>query len=66
MSNALKRAARTLGQLVASGGLTAIVDQLAGGLSAQQAALVLTGWTVVVSYVHNLLEDSGAVPTVLK
>lgn len=66
MSEAVKRALRTAGQLVASGALTALVDKLAGGLDPQVAALVLAGWQVVVTYVHNALEDKDVVPTVLK
>lgn len=66
MKKAIYRAVRTLAQLIAAGGLTALVDQATGGLSAEQAALVLTGWGVFVTFIHNLLENVGAVPPVLK
>lgn len=65
-TTAWKRAARTFLQLVASGGLTAFVNEVAGGLTAEQASLVLAGWTVFTSFVQNFLEDTGLVPTVLK
>lgn len=66
MNDAVKRALRTAGQLVASGGLTLLVDKFAGGLDPEVAVLVLAGWQVVVTYLHNLLEDKGVVPPVLK
>lgn len=66
MSEALKRALRTVGQLVVSGALTTLVDKLAGGLSPDIAGLVLAGWQILVTYVHNQLEEAGVVPAVLK
>lgn len=62
----LKRGIRTLIQLVASGGLTALVDKLAGGLDPSYVALVLSGWQVVVTLAQNWLEDNTAFPAVLK
>lgn len=66
MKEASNRAVRTLAQLIASGGLTALVDQAVGGLSAEQAGLVLTGWAVFVTFVHNYLEDAGIIKSRLK
>lgn len=66
MNESVKRALRTAAQLVVSGALTGLVDKFAGGLSPDVAGLVLAGWTVVVTYFHNYLEESGAVPPVLK
>lgn len=62
----IQRALRTLAQLIVAGGLTALVDQLAHGLGASTAALVLAGWQVVVTLAHNALEDAGTIPTLLK
>lgn len=61
MKKALIKAIRTLAQLIAAGGLTALVDQAVGGLTAAQASLVLTAWGVTVTYVHNLLENTGVI-----
>lgn len=66
MNDALKRAIRTLLQLIAAGGLTAVVNTFADGLTASQATLVLAGWGFFVSWAQNTLEDHGKVPAVLK
>ncbi len=62
----VQRALRTVLQLIAAGGLTALVNTLAGGLSPSVAALILMAWGVVVSFAQNYLEDKGAVPAILK
>lgn len=62
----VRRAVRTLGQLIASGALTYVVGLIADGLEPATAAIVLALWQVVVTAVHNYLEDAGIVPTVLK
>jgi len=66
VNRAFSRAGRTLLQLVAAGGLTALVNVLVVGLSPQAAALVLGGVTLAVTFAQNLLEGLGAVPTVLE
>jgi len=66
VTDALKRAIRTLIQLVAAGGLTAVVNTFADGLTASQATLVLAGWGFVVSWAQNALENRGTIPAVLK
>ncbi len=65
MNRALRKATRTLLQVVASGAMTALIAAIAGGLQATTAAVVLAGWTVVVTYVQNALEGAGAIPTLL-
>ncbi len=65
MNRALRKATRTLLQVVASGAMTALVAAIAGGLQAATAAIVLAGWTVVVTYVQNALEGAGTIPTLL-
>lgn len=62
MNDALKRALRTLAQLVVSGALTATVNDLVHHLTPTQALLALAGWQVVVTYAHNWLEDRGLIP----
>lgn len=57
MSNALRSATRVLLRLIASGALTAIVDQFAGGLSPAISALVLSGWASVLTYAQVAIED---------
>lgn len=66
MSDAVRRALRTLMQLVASGGLTALVDKLVGGMDPAYVAIVMAVWQVAVTFAHNWLEDNTAFPTVLK
>ncbi len=63
--SALRRMLRTGLQLVASGGLTAVVASLADGLSPGTSGVVLAGWQLVVTYVQNFLEDRGTIPVVL-
>ena len=65
MNRAVRKAIRTALQLVASGGLTALVSLIAGGLEPATAAIVLAAWTVLVTYVQNLLEDAGTIATLL-
>lgn len=65
MNRALRKALRTLLQVIASGGLTALVSAIAGGVAPATAAIVLAGWTVVVTYVQNALEGTGSIPTLL-
>lgn len=66
MSDATRRFLRTVIQLIASGGLTAIVDAVVGGLSPAMIALVLAVWQAVVTYCHNWLEDNTRFPAMLK
>lgn len=63
LTDPIVRAIRTFAQLIAGGALTGLVSLFTGGLTAQQATLVLAVWTVVVTYVQNLLEDTGAIPS---
>lgn len=61
-----RRAIRTLLQLIASGGLTVLVGEFVDGLTPRQAALTLAAWQVVVTYLQNVLEDKGTIPSLLK
>lgn len=69
MSPALYRAwrkgARTLLQMAAAGGLTALVDLVAHGLSPATAGAVLVVWGVVVAFLHNYTETAGILPVLL-
>lgn len=65
MSRGLRKAGRTLIRLVAAGGLTALVDLAAHGLSPEQAAAIMIVWGTVVSFLHNYLETAGAIPAFL-
>lgn len=60
-----KKAARTLLQLAAAGGLTALVDLLAHGLAPGAAGAILVAWGTVVAFLHNFLETSGTIPVLL-
>lgn len=65
MNRATRKALRTLLQLIASGGLTVLVSAVAEGLSPTSAGLVLALNTVAVTFLQNLLEAEGVVPTLL-
>lgn len=65
MNRALRKALRTILQVIASGGLTALVSAIAGGIAPATAAIVLATWTVIVTYVQNALEGTGTIPTLL-
>lgn len=66
MKTALYRATRTLLQLVAGGGLTALVTVVTDGLAPETTAIVMAANTVVVTYFQNLAEDLGWVKPILK
>lgn len=65
MNHAVRKALRTLLQLIVAGGLTGIVSHLADGLDPSSTALMLMIWQVVVTLAQNALEASGKVPTLL-
>lgn len=60
-----KKAVRTLLQLAVGGALTAAVNVLADGLSANNKVLVMTAWTVAIAFAQNTAETAGKVPTLL-
>lgn len=60
-----RKAARTLLQVIASGGLTAAVDTVAGGLSPNGKVIVAAAWLILVTFAQNALETRGTVPVVL-
>jgi hypothetical protein len=66
MSDAQRRVIRTFLQMVAAGGLTALVDQLATDVPATYAPYILIGFTLLVSFAQNWLEDNTNMPAVLK
>lgn len=63
---ALDRLIRTVLQFIVSGGLTAIVNAVAGGLSPIWSAIVLGGLQLLVTAAQNILEDMNKIPTILK
>ncbi len=66
MNRTTSRGLRTLLQLVAAGGLTALVNAIAEGLTPNVKAIVLAGSALVVTLAQNLLETAGKVPTVFE
>lgn len=66
MTRTLSRAGRTLVQLVAGGGLAAIVAALANGLSPLVAAIVALVGTFLTTLAQNSLESAGAIPTLFE
>lgn len=65
LSRGSRKAIRSLIQLAAAGGLTALVDLAAHGLAPASAGAVLVVWGTVVAFLHNYLETAGAIPAIL-
>jgi polysaccharide pyruvyl transferase WcaK-like protein len=65
LTRGLKKAARSILQLVAGGALTALVAALAHGLSPDVEAVVMAAWTVLVALLQNTAETKGIIPVVL-
>lgn len=61
-----QRAIRTLLQLVAAGGLTALTDQIASDLPSSYAPYFVIVYTFIVSWAQNYLESKDVIPTILK
>ena len=67
LKEATSRAVRTLLQLFASGGLTALVALLfARHMNGAEAAIWMGAFQVAVTFTHNFLEDAGIIPKLLK
>lgn len=65
LNRALRKAVRTLLQMAAAGGLTALVDLAAHGLAPGAAAAILVVWGTLVAFLHNFLETQGLIPALL-
>jgi hypothetical protein len=65
VSHGLRKAGRTVLQLIAAGALTALVTALAGGLSPTVEGVVVAGWASIVAFAQNALEQAGTIPTIL-
>lgn len=65
MQRGLRKAVRTILQLVAGGALTALVSAIAGGLTPATQGTVMAAWTALVAFAQNSLETAGKIPTVL-
>ena len=61
----IRKALRTILQLAAGGGLTALVSALAGGLEPATQAVVMAAWTAFVTLLQNTAETAGLIPTLL-
>lgn len=67
MSDATRRMVRTFLQMVAAGGLTALVNQIASDIPAAYTPYILIGFTLLTSFAQNWLEDNvEGMPAVLK
>jgi hypothetical protein len=66
-SDPIRRAVRTLLQLIAGGGLSALVTEVLADIddATAKAAIALLA-AFLVSWAQNELEDRGAVPALLK
>lgn len=65
LSRGLRKAGRSILQLVAGGGLTALVTILAHGLNPGTEGLIMAAFTALVAFLHNFLETGGTIPTIL-
>ncbi len=65
MNRGIRKAIRTILQLVAGGGLTALVSALAGGLDPSVQGIVLGAWTTAIAFAQNALESVGTIPVLL-
>ncbi len=66
MNRTVSRGLRTLLQLIAAGGLTALVNGIADGLPGNVKAIVLAASALAVTLAQNLLESHGTIPPVLE
>ena len=66
MNRTLSRGSRQVLQLIAAGGLTALVNAIADGMSGNAKAIVLAFSTLAVVVAQNLLEGAGVIGTVLE
>lgn len=64
--DSLRRAFRGLLQIVAGGGLTALVNEASAGLDGTWKSAVFLVSTFLVTWAQNELEDMGAIPALLK
>lgn len=64
--DSLRRAFRGLLQLIAGGGLATLFEEATGGWDGSAKAAAVVGFTFLVTWAQNELEDIGAIPAVLK
>jgi len=65
LTRGLKKAGRTVAQLIAGGALTALVAAVAHGLSPGVEGVVMGAWTALVAMAQNTAETKGAIPALL-
>lgn len=65
LTRGLKKGFRTIAQVVAAGGLTALVTAIAGGLSSQSSALLIGAFTAFVAFSQNWAEGASKIPVLL-
>ncbi len=65
MSDAVSRAVRTLAQMLVGGGFAALFTQIVKDVPPQYGVYLSIFFTLLVSFVQNVLEDKGAIPTIL-
>lgn len=65
LNRGLKKAGRTIIQMVASGGMTALVNALAHGLDPTAQLAVAAAWMWLVTFLQNAGETKGIIPILL-
>lgn len=65
LNRGLRKAGRALLQVVASGGATALVNMIVGGLSPTVAPVVGFAWLVFFTFLQNAGETKGIIPVIL-
>lgn len=66
MPDWLARIIRTILQIGAAGGFTALITEWAKLIPPEYAPMVLAATVILVSFCQNLAEDKGVVPAFLK
>lgn len=65
LARGTRKALRTVLQLAAGGGLTALISVMSDGLAPATSGLIMAAWTTFVAFAQNSLETAGIIPTVL-
>jgi hypothetical protein len=66
VNDATGRVLRSVLQLIAGGGLAALLAAFSDGLGPAAAAIVSLLGTLLVTVSQNLLEENGVIPAILK
>lgn len=66
IKKSLQRVGRTIIQMIAGGGMTVLIDQIATDLPTSWTAYFVIGWSIVVGAVQNIAEELGWIKPIMK